>query len=61
MGDMVHALPRVQLRNPSWTRTLNEPQYVLLKSDGDLNMITGLRRGMGGGFMATNRSGIDSG
>ena len=61
MGEMVHAFPRVQLRHPSWTRTLEEPQYVLFKSDGDLNMISGLRRGMDGGYMATNRSGVDSG
>ena len=44
LGNMVHAFPRVELRQPSWTRTLEEPQYVLFKSDGDLNMISGLRR-----------------
>jgi hypothetical protein len=60
LGDMIHAFPRYSFTRPSWARTLTEPQYVTLMSDGDLGMLPGMRRGMGNGLMAINRSGIDT-
>jgi hypothetical protein len=60
LGDMVHAFPKIVMTRTSWARTLTEKQYVVFVSDGDLNMLTDMRKGMGGGRMAQNRSGIDT-
>ena len=60
LGDMIHAFPKCKFETVSFARDLNEPQYVIFISDGDLNMCTGMREGMGEGRMALNRSGIDT-
>jgi hypothetical protein len=58
LGNMVHAFPKIRMAKPSWSRTLEEPQYVVYVSDGDIAMCTGLRKGMGCGQAAINRSGV---
>ena len=60
IGSMIHAFPKVMFTKPSWARVLEEPQYVMFMSDGDLNMLKDLRRGMGMGRMALNRNNIES-
>jgi hypothetical protein len=60
LGDMRHAFPETVMEDVSFKRDLCDKQYCCFVSDGDLNMLTDMRSGMGGGQMARNRSGIDT-
>jgi hypothetical protein len=60
-GLMHHAFPRTKMKSDtSWARNRLEKQYLLFISDGDLGMLNGVGRGMGGGLAFDNRSGMAS-
>ena len=58
LGDMQHAFPKVKMTHSSFERDLEDKQYLMFMSDGDLGMLTYMRQGLGNGLCAINRSGI---
>ena len=57
LGHLRHAFPETKMTDVSFKRIWGHPQFACFVSDGDLNMLTDMRMGMGDGEMTLNRSG----